>query len=851
MIFISRGFIILLLILSIITGQAQVQKKTSFYESGALKEKYFVLEKDTIILDSLYELYAENGLIQKRGFYLNGQKAGHWVAFEHLQVKYSGHYLLNESFTGFRFYFENDSLSESEYYAEDNLLYPNDTQRKSIVGSLQSAVFDNEISQDSNFNQPLQKLSDGFDPTKKMSGDSLLDFYHTAYQFIYHGEWYPVYYSDVVELADIKDQLIIRKAEVSDPGFLKEFKKLEITLNTLLELKNYSIIGSPDKFRILLKELTAMNFKMDSLNESLNKIHLQLGESIEKQYPLVYETEFRLYDDSLDLFTKSDSLPLKFEYGKHLTQIYADWVLKQDSLLTIDSVYIEKLIELDQLASLKYASLYENELAIIEDQNEQYKAVGSYGQKLFDGNNLLIKCTDVIDLFRQVVVADESVESTFQALHDEYLQKHPPIYRKEIRPLKKVIAEYKKTDKLSRKFKLAEMLNDTIVYYNNALILFRSVDSVINIRYPLIKKQYETELRSVSRQSLILIEPAIKNYNIISYAADKMKYANEINWHIQKLEKDKEILDAQWLEINHKTDTVRLLYESTFPVIHKQLEKQLEKDLKFYEGESTIDNRHRSGVNLLLRVGTSINSFDTLFSQNAKIEKDLNTLQAKYETEFPAIFKVEVRELLKLHELYTRDASIDRKLLQAGLILRSVVKFFESYDELISNEEYLRINYDPVALSYKEDFSKIYKAKFELLNMTKKEYDNAGYHQRKLSLGQSLVEEIGSYKSKLDTFSTQKEALRVKYDRFDLLYNSRKSEKYIYKRGKSAYQDLMDKYSDEVELRAKISKGTEIIDMLNILISLAGMDNTTLNKELKEVKTTAEIQAKLLAGKIE
>ncbi len=824
---------------------AQLTQKSLYHDNGVLKEQCFFLDADSTILDSTFISYNANGLVKKNGTFVKGQKFGHWAAFNQLNIVYTGTYSEHETFTGFRFYFQEDTLNEVEYYENDNLIELQRIQIDSMISQLLDGFQSVAFASDSCFAQDMERLKEVYSSLQANTEAKLFEMYDLLYRAHFLNEWYSFYHLEIAELNLLKDRLALVNAKKVDESLLANLEKLNHQLDSLCKTCNYAVIGKHFFISGNLDALEADNKLVLAQSDSVTEAYNYVVQLISTQYQSIYENEFAPVNSDLQDYASQVNVKDKLQFGDSLIQYLYMWKERANELTAFDSLYNDKVVAFKDETAQSFPAIYKNVVIVFDGEKTKYDAISELDARMDFGRSLIQSIDSTHNMVVALKKSNALIAETFQPLHDQYLQEYPPIYRKEIKPYKKVIAENENVQDLGRKYQMAMSMVDTISYYKSALQVFHHTDSVIAFHYPQVKKSYETDLKSVYKQSFILIEPAIRSYNIISKAEEKIKLSQEILFQIEKLETDKTELDHQLASLTNKIDTIDQFYLQPFPAIHKQLAKQLEKDLKFYKAENTVANRLRSGTNLLTRVNSKIESFDTLMNQHLQIERELKAVRSKYEIMFPRIFKIELSELEDEHKLYVDEVSVERKLMQGGIILNRLEQFETHYGELSSNETLLKNNFEPVTLSYKENFSSIYKGKIVPLIAIKKEYDNTGYHQRKLNLGQSLVTEIEVYQLKLDSFTIQMEAFRVKYDRFVMLYQSRKAEKYIYKRGKSAYEDLRALYTNEIDLNLKMKRGAELELLLDSLIALAGQDNTELNAKLKNAKTTEEIKSKL------
>ncbi len=624
---------------------------------------------------------------------------------------------------------------------------------------------------------------------------------------------------------DIREQASLFKTKLQNPNNPEEADIREFLI------AGTRLIKEVNELEIILKEKEAAFIEYTEIVTSI-------GKKLENNFPLIYQTEFSNLNTPKAIERESNER--ENSLGDRIT-----FIQNYESLL--DSLIIKKH---------DISILWKELSQILGDENDIKNSNISlypiFEKEAFEKCERLIclkeKSDELQRKIEQIQQTDQEVKfyaSLFNGdlsrLGDKYLQFYPTIYKKELKPLIEKREDFKKSNDLIEKHRIGKLLSDTIPYYENSLLLFASIDSLIDFQFPELKNRLSKMDKTIYKGEIPAIENSIKSYKIGNTVALKKIAGIDCKEKIEHTEMLFNSFTTQSGSIEKSLSDVSAKYEKDFLPLYKGEIKGLEKKYSHYISISQLQARMETGEALI----EEINRYDSLYHELSYQSKLLveKVLQSEllYQTAFPRIFKEELSEQRKDIKTYESMSDIYSKALKGSFIIELAESMISAHPIIVKNEERIKLEFDQMFTAYKKEYPEVYKTKIEPILGTVKEYESAGFHQKKLVLGNEIVETIEENTSRLNELRRTSEIITERINEFHAFFQNKRQFKNIYKRGKKTAQELKKSFDKEINPDIKLEKGVALINIMDKFISLRTGYHDELETSMKKAKTTEDV----------
>lgn len=714
-----------------------------------------------------------------------------------------------------------------EFYADDELQEADSAFHLLQLGNFLSNLPD-YFKSDSILASAYKKYDQGLDTLRFSSSEILRDL-----EIIYKQG---VFLNDLnqkeKELEVIQKDLELFKQK--HPAYSSEFSPIEQRFSKVKEDKRI-----PQKLE-LYQEMhrSALAFKEQlqsrlTLEEEINLRKKNYLELVGKEFNSMLESEGIQLDELLQIKEASaeeiipqlkKSIQKLDDREKILKEIIESKKLMQqnnDRLKAFnksgfETIYAESVVPfLAKTEGLKALSIIE--LA------ETFKNLKPEGEKLLHSLELVEKL-------------NSSLNDSYKLINDKYLQLYPPIYKKEVKPLAENIATCSKINQLVEKERELKRINDTLSYFQIKLTEFQSTDSFIDGHFTQFKEKLNLEDKVLYKMNIPGLESIVKSYKMANMSSAKSVLSSEFRAKLADLEGAYAGLNEQKSKIDSLMPEVGRKYQQKFTPIYKTEILQLESKKAEYLKIAQADLRYQAGKTLLEDLKHYEAHYGELEEQSQQVIASIQEVEVNYTTLFQRIVKDEIGEIRKDYKIYEDIDFVDKKLLKGKYMLEQLASMMSGIRELERNDGRIKTEMLTMIESFKKDYPLVYTAKIAPLLPILQEYDNSGYHQRKLTLSRTLIQSLDENLLVLNNIRAQSEDIRISYEEFDTYFQSKNQEKNLYKRTKSIYEDLKKEYDKEADPSIKTEKGTKILKILKKINEMRGKDNTQFNEDIKDAK---------------
>jgi hypothetical protein len=847
----------ILLVINVLILSGQKQLVYTFYSNNnsLVKEKYYTLNSDTSVKDSLYYAFSQDGHLLKRGFYSNGEKLGEWFRFlPNRQIESYGYYNVNNQFSGCRLYYHpNGDIDQIDFYIED-IAY-NDSPEiqqefiSSIADDLRMAGF---FSFDplSNKATNLQKSLDLYERINNRTKKLLFGNRIISDAYFYKG-WFQEFKDERNQLNQLETNLEKVKGKF-DPSFeVTYFKPISESLDSLLKSDSIQyVLDRGPVLRQQFQSLTSLQEDIEPIQEKIKKGRRELESNFKEVLPKYYQSEIERFDAKYSTYTLESDLQSKLTIGKELIEMIDLMNVQFGALIEMQNTINEEKERLNPYKD-KYPTVYLVEEEAINQKINTYDRSTSYQEKLELGKEVFDYIEKTILNLNAVDSMEVAITKRYQPLRNNYLKSYIRIHAKEIKPIASAIAGFNRLSILERKKQVGQDILDTIVYYQQTYNRLQQIDSVLDQRYSRVKNNFKENFRKIYKSEIAPLDSEIKRYRDNRLSKSKLDAGNLILEKISSLENNFKKIQAQRKKIDSRYPAISAKYEKDFPPIFKKTLKLQEGKMEIYESSETCKLYLERGEVFLKETELLEQQYAEIMQQNSDISKNLNVVENLFKIKFPEITDTEIKDIKDQFKDYISEGYIGPKIQAGDLILSKLNLMQASFTKLDENQSKIDSEFNTLVKNYKEHYSVLYKAHIKTLMDDEKLYKQTGYHMSKLTYGDVVVEKIDEYSSKFEIFRRQDSEMSTKYTEFESKYANRKEVKFMYRKGRWAYNELLKSYEKETDFEKKEQTGDLISLMLVQLISFASKDTTLINSELKKAKTVDDVLRILNVGQIE
>ncbi len=836
------------MLLNIIICNAQVLEKSTFYEndSNLLKEKYYVLKSDTSLKDSLYLKYSSDGKLINKGFYNKGDKLGEWVRFfPDFKIKSSGYYDMNNQYNGCNFhYLDNGKIDHVDYYIDgiaynDSLYLQQDFIIKLFDG-MHTSGFDSYEVMSSNFaaleiDKARYDSIDGQDD-KFAFGNTIIE------QGYFYKEWFPIFKTK-------REKLIKTNSEINEFSVSLDKAYFDLIMNPIKNLSDSLLTSGDMKFVLTQAPLIHTEFastsglllELDTIDTMINKELQEIDTQYKHKFPEFYAAESNRFIQSQEDYMQEENLQIRISKGSELIKVLekmnGDFVRLDELNVAID----EKQVKLEKAFKEKYPVDYQVEEETINTEYSEFQASTQLTQKIQLGEKVLEHLKNSYIGFYTVDSMDMVINEDFKPLREGYLQSFPSIYAKEIKPVATEIAELNRTKGLDQKIKTGQQIIDTIGYYTDTYNRFIEIDNALKDRYSVLQTNFKENYRAIYKNEVAHMDNLIKKYQVNNRSESKLVAGNNIMNKIEELDDNYSKIEAQRKEINQRYPAISDKFLNDFPPIHKNTVRLYDDKKALYEKSLNCKSFLENGNSFIEEIEILESKYNEISMQFSEIEGNLSQVENMYQIDFSEVYNTEIKEEKTKIKEYNNEGFIEKKLKTGEFILTKLKTLQEAFPQLKEENTKMNNEYATLVQEFKINFPVLYKTYIIPLIADEKSYRQNGYHAPKMTLSNKIVQKIDEFRAKYDLFKAQNDLLLSNYDEFIYNYEGRNQYKKMYKKGKWAYNELKNKYDNEISFEKKEKIGKEIELMLLQFISLSTKDNTIINEEIKSAKTVNDV----------
>jgi hypothetical protein len=737
------------------------------------------------------------------------------------------------TFTGFKISEPNGPESGTLNYFLEDVLQPDD-----------SAFFENQIKQFLNqyfyafrSDSLLVGISKSFIVKYINKPDSTGIFTEEVKEDLVSLLRYMVFFSDYL---DKENELKIAKqklAEIrnSDVGQLSDYRKLEGQIKDIEKEKKLparlELYASLNTGMTKLSKITA---EKSSLEEEMGRRQKSYLEQVSKEFEFLTDSETKRMSELINQngITSADSLISNL---KKSLKLLDDNEILVNQLVDLKKSMIQTVESLKTYSKSEYQTIFTETVQPFIKKTEELQSK-TLDQAKIELENLSQEGRNLLASLELIDQLGKSLTEDYKTLNDRYLQLYPPIYKKEVKPLAELIGSSSKVSGLTEKERNLKQLNDTLSYFKRKLDEFQSTDSLIDGRFVQFKEKLNLEDKVLYRMNIPGLEAIVKNYKMANLSAAKSVLSTELRVKISDLEGAYGGLSDQKARIDSFLPIVAQKYQQKYQAIYKTEITQLESRKDEYLKIPQADIRFNAGKTLLADIQHYEDHYYEIEDQVQILIAKIQEVEANYITLFQRIIKDEIGEIRKDYKIYEGIDFADKKLLKGKYMLEQLESMMNCIRELERNDGRLKTEMVSMMESYKNDYPLVYKVKIEPLQPVIGEYESSGYHQRKLTLSRTLIQNLDENLNVLERIKTQAAGIRKSYEEFDTYFQSKNQEKNLYRRTKSVYEDLYKEYEKEADPTLKTEKGDTILKVLVKINEMRGKDNKQFNEDIKDAK---------------
>ncbi len=652
-----------------------------------------------------------------------------------------------------------------------------------------------------------------------------------------HWLWLQQYTQLDDSLQQIAPKLLANKEMIGGPNAMR-IDSLNAQLNQAvpkMDLPTYIL-----QLQSILKEFQSMEIAWQQqqknqalLDKYLDKIEVRLPQFSQK----LYELEYPRLQSNLQANTALLHREEELDAALHSLEIYLAML---DSSINLNKEVEMQWSKLAQVVGNADDEKNPNRDLLPLEFKQNYETCENLSCAFVHLKELLTKVEESLTISEEVTRYVTLFNGDFTRLGEQYLQRYPTIYKKEFKPLMEKVESFQKSSWIREKYELGKQLSDTLPYYREGLQYFSRIDSMIDHEFTLLKSELTKVDRSVYKGEIPAIENSIKSYKVGSTVSLKRIAGEDCESKIRLTQLALENYQSQ-----HETLTTNLQklvsdYQKDFPPLYKGAIKDLEKKYSDYEGIEQLSRRMEVGLLLMKEVHHFDSLYHELSFQSKLLEEKVLQTELLYQTDFPEVYKSELNQQRKDIKDYQSMDDIPSKVLKGGFIIELADRMLTTHPALKENQDIIRKDFQTMVEAYRKEYPEVYKTKIEPLLSILTEYEKAGFHQKKLALGQELVKNISENNGKLNELRRTSELIEARMNEFEAFFENKSQFKHIYKKGRKFSKEMKKAYEKEIDPDTKLNAGLSLINMMTDLLSLQSGYHEEFNESVRKIKEPSE-----------